>query len=174
MITIATICTKRLCVRGASTDYLDKPSHLTVFCAWDSSLHFTAPLPPARLDPWQLSLKYSNLATELPSDSVAQLISCLPGGGFESLPDSLSFYSPLYFSFHFLTFLSHWLWLRLRSNCQVCSILRIWTFMCLALCACCTPPNTADEAWYRLGSGRCVHCTQLCERFATCSTPRVS
>ena len=26
------------------------------------------------LDPWQLSLKYLNLATELPSDSVAQLV----------------------------------------------------------------------------------------------------
>ena len=27
-----------------------------------------------RLDPWQLSVKYSNSATELPSDSVAQLV----------------------------------------------------------------------------------------------------
>ena len=45
---------------------------------------------PLRLDPWQLSLKYSNSATELPSD--------LPGRGFESLPESLSF---------FLFFISH-------------------------------------------------------------------
>ena len=29
---------------------------------------------PPRLDPWQVSLKYSNLATKLPSDSVAQLV----------------------------------------------------------------------------------------------------
>ena len=27
-----------------------------------------------RLDPWQLSLKYSNSATELPGDSVAQFV----------------------------------------------------------------------------------------------------
>ena len=32
-------CTKRRCFRGASTDLLDKTSHLNTFCAWDSSPH---------------------------------------------------------------------------------------------------------------------------------------
>ena len=49
-----------------------------------------------QLDPWQLSLKYSNSATELLGDSVAQLVRAwqpiiLPGRGFESRPESLSF-----------------------------------------------------------------------------------
>ena len=45
---------------------------------------------PLRLDPWQLSLKYSNL----------------PGRGFESLPESLSFFPLFIFSSLFHTFFS--------------------------------------------------------------------
>ena len=46
------------------------------------------------LDPWQLSLKYSNSATELLGDSVAQLVRAwqaiiLPCRGLESRPESL-------------------------------------------------------------------------------------
>ena len=62
---------------------------------------------PLWLDPWQLSHNYLNLATELLSESVAQLVRAwhaghLPGSGFESLPESLSF-SPSFF----LVFISH-------------------------------------------------------------------
>ena len=38
-------CTKRLCLRRVSTNLLDKSSHLTAFCAWDSS-----PCPPSAAD----------------------------------------------------------------------------------------------------------------------------
>ena len=57
MITIATICTKRLCVWGASNDLLDKPSHLTVFCAWDSS---PPPYLISGMFSWRWLLQYSN------------------------------------------------------------------------------------------------------------------
>ena len=45
----------------------------------------------------------------------------LPGRGFESLPESLSVSFPPFLSLYF--FLSLWLWLRLRSDCQVWSML---------------------------------------------------
>ena len=45
----------------------------------------------------------------------------LPGHGFESLLSIFPSFSSL-----FLTFLSYWLWLGLRSGCQVWSISKIW------------------------------------------------
>ena len=81
----------------------------------DSELHYLT------MDPWQLSLKYANSVTELLSYSVAELVSMaghLPGRGFESL-ESLTFFSP----FYFLTFLSDFDLCRLRSDCQVWSML---------------------------------------------------
>ena len=61
---------------------------------------------PLRLDLWQLSLKYSNSATELPGDSVAQLVRawqaiCQVTGSSPSLSHCLFFpslFSLLYFS----------------------------------------------------------------------------
>ena len=49
----------------------------------------------------------------------------LPGRGFESLPESLSFFPLFIFSSLFLTFLSDFD-LGLRSDCQVWSMLKIW------------------------------------------------
>ena len=40
-------CMKRWCLWRASTDLLDKASHLTAFCAWDSSPHL--PVTPSQL-----------------------------------------------------------------------------------------------------------------------------
>ena len=58
-----------------------------------------------QLDPWQLSLKYLNSATELPSDSVAQLVRVWQTiCEFESLLETLSFSPPLSFLSLFLTF----------------------------------------------------------------------
>ena len=56
-----------------------------------------------------------------------------PSRGFESLPESLSLSFPL-----FIFFLSQWLWLGLRSDCQVWSMSKIWACaLCFALA---TPP----------------------------------
>ena len=79
--------------------------------------------PLLQLDPWQLSLKYSNSVTELPSDLLVQLVRawqaiCQVTGSSPSLSHCL--FSP---SFS-LTFLSHWFWYRLRSDCQVWSMLK--------------------------------------------------
>ena len=66
---------------------------------------------PARyllqLDPWQLSLKYSNSATELPGDSVAQLVRawqaiCQVVGSSPSLSHCQILF-PLYFPSLFLS-----------------------------------------------------------------------
>ena len=65
------------------------------------------------LDRWQLGLKYSNSATELPSDSVVQLVRAWQGicqvmGSSPSLSHCHSL--PSFFSSLSLTFLSQWLW----------------------------------------------------------------
>ena len=55
-----------------------------------------------QLDPWKLSLKYLNSATELPGDSVAQLVrawQAMSGHGCEPLPELLSLSFPLFISF---------------------------------------------------------------------------
>ena len=89
----------------------------------------------------------------------------LPGCGFKSLPESLSFFSPcLYFLSWFLvfisclyfssSFLSLWLWLRLGSECQVWSTLKIWAFMRLAhlVTPHCppNPPTGCHRTWWNL------------------------
>ena len=61
-----------------------------------------ASLVSTSLDPWQPSLKYSNSATELLSDSVAQLVKawqaiCQVVGSSPS-PESLSLSFPLFLS----------------------------------------------------------------------------
>ena len=91
---------------------------------------------PLQLDPWQLSLKYSNSATELPSDSVAQLVRawqaiCQVAGSSPSL-SHCQFLFPLYF-FH-----SHWLWLGWLSGLEHVKHLSL---MRLTLCARGTPPS---------------------------------
>ena len=65
----------------------------------------------------------------------------LPGRGFESLPESLSFFSPLYFLFLILTFLSDFD-LGLRSDCQVWSMLKIWASV---------PPHRTCQLGIRFG-----------------------
>ena len=93
----------------------------------------------------KLSLKYWNSATELLSDSVAQLVRawqaiCQVAGSSPSLSHCLSPPPPPFF----LVFISHisfslsvtWV----RSDCQVWSMFKIWAFMRLALPACRTPP----------------------------------
>ena len=88
---------------------------------------------PPRLDPWQLTLKYSNSATELPGDLVTRLEHGRPfARSWVWVPPwvTVSFFSPLYF------FLSHWLWLGLRSDCQVWNMSKIWACAsCFALAA---------------------------------------
>ena len=59
---------------------------------------------PPRLDPWQLNLKYSNSATELPGDSVAQLVrawqaNCQVMGSSPSLSHCQFLFLSLFFSF---------------------------------------------------------------------------
>ena len=87
----------------------------------------TLPIKHARLvqfllwlDPWQLSLKYSNSATELVNDLTVQLAGHLPGHGFDSLTESLSLFS--FFLISISTFPSLRLWPRLRSDCQLWSM----------------------------------------------------
>ena len=74
--------------------YVQLPSQLGIRFGWIPS--------------WQLSLKYSNSATELPSDLVAQLKHIsghLPGcGRFESIPESLSFSHLFLFHLYFSPF----------------------------------------------------------------------
>ena len=91
---------------------------------------------PLRLDPWQLSLKYLSSATELPGDSVAQLVKawqaiCQVAGSSPSLSHCH------FLSSHF--FLSHWLWVGLRSDCQVWSMSKIW--VCALSFVLATPPS---------------------------------
>ena len=105
---------------------------LNIWASCSSRFTLATPSPsdmPAwyllQLDPWQLSLKYSNSATELSSDSVPQLVRawqaiCQFAGSSPSL-SHCQFLFPLYFSLYF--FLSLWVWLSLRSDCQVWSML---------------------------------------------------
>ena len=50
-------CTKRRCFQGASTDLLDKTSHLNTFCVWDSSPHLL--VTPAAWWDWPKCILHS-------------------------------------------------------------------------------------------------------------------
>ena len=84
--------------------------------------------------PWQLSFKYSNSATELPSDSVAQLVRA-----WQAICQVVSS-SPSLSHCHFLSFslfLSHWLWFRLTSVRSEACLKNLRVYSCFALA---TPP----------------------------------
>ena len=102
---------------------------------------------PARyrlwLDPWQLSLKHSNSATEFPSDSVAQLVRAWQA--IWPIARSRVQVTPwVTVTSFFLIFISHLsvsmtLTYRLRSDCQDWSMLKIW--------ACATRFTLADPLY---------------------------
>ena len=126
------------------TSLVPRPSQLRAKI-WACASHFALATPspldmpawyPLWLDPWQLSLRHSNSATKLPGDSVAQLVRawqaiCQVASSSPSL-NHCQFLFPLYFSLYF--FLSHWLWLGLRSDCQVWSMSKNLSLR-LVLCA---------------------------------------
>ena len=135
--------TKRhTCIYRSLTFYMQVWSMSKIWaCASHSVLATPSPSDiPAwyllRLDSWQLSLKCSNSATELQGDSVnrAWQAICQVMG----LSPSLSHCHILFHSFSLLFishFLSYWLWLRLRSDCQIWSMSKIWA----------TPPSPSHK-----------------------------
>ena len=82
--------------------------HITTMHKTSPFIFFATPSPsnmpawyPLQLDPWQLSLKYSNSATELPSDSIAQLVRawqaiCHVAGSSPSLSHIFFYFSSLF------------------------------------------------------------------------------
>ena len=100
------------------------------------ALHAQSPSPsnlPAWnslwLDPWQLSLKYSNSSTELPSDSLAQLVRA--GRPFARLqvvvfPWVIIIFLPPSFSSWFLFFPGPVTFTSLRSDCHIQNMFNNW------------------------------------------------